>query len=122
MKSIKCFVLLLAIGIAPSLYGQENKPFSFTGTWINVQLEDYTNKQKDERILSNITPQYLLIDSGNKCTVIIRFEQKSEFGKPVSKRNFANRLQLTFKGKYIIYLTQMPEDPNLIVMTFGNSS
>ena len=122
MKSIKCFVLLLAVGIAPSLYGQKSQPFWFTGTWINTQLEEFTNKHKDLRFLSQISPQYLIIDSAYKLTVIYRFEQKGEFGKPVSKRNFGAIQELTYKKAYAFYLVQIPEDPNLIVMNFDTAS
>jgi hypothetical protein len=123
MKLVKFFVLLLATAIAPSLYGQKSKPFSFTGAWANTQLEEFTNKKKDLRFLTNISPQYLIIDSAFKLTIIFRIERKGEYGKPVSKRNFGPNVQeLTYKKKFEIYLTQAPEDPNYIVMTFENSS
>jgi hypothetical protein len=123
MKSIKCFVLLLAIGIATSSNGQKSKPFSFTGTWVNTQLEEFTNKKKDLRFLTNISPQYLIIDSAFNLTIIFRIEQKGEYGKPISKRNFGPNVQeLTYKKKFELYLIQVPEDPNYLVMTFENNS
>src|SRR5690349_21499190 len=120
MRFIGCFVLMIAISITPSLYGQATKPLFFTGSWINTQFEDYKSKQKSLNFLGNISPHYLLIDSVYNLTVIWNLELRSVFGKPISRRNYEPIQELRYKIKNEIRLEQIPGEANLISLVFVN--
>jgi hypothetical protein len=115
------FLLVLLIA-SPALYSQvNNNAFSFKGKWINTQYEDYSDRGADKRVLYNITPQYIIVDSIQKCTLVIRYEQKAEFGKPVKKTIYGNIQKLEYKTNYVMHLTQIAENPNIILMSFYNN-
>jgi hypothetical protein len=122
MKAYKSILVLVSIFITLCALGQDNPAINpFKGKWINTQYEEFLKQKNDDNILYNISPQYIIIDSSGNCTTSLKYEQRSKFGKPIKSRTFGNITRLEYKKNYIIYLTEIAGNKDLILLSFYNN-
>ncbi|MGZ3938552.1 MAG: hypothetical protein ACXVLT_07715, partial [Flavisolibacter sp.] len=96
----------------------KQNPLFFNGKWVNTQYQQFSNPGGQERLRFYVSPQFILIDSSYNCTLILKYEQKAELGKPVLKSTFGNTRVLKYKKNYTLVLTEIPGSTDMISINF----
>lgn len=99
--------------------GQEKQnTLFFNGKWVNTQYQQLSEQGGQEKLRYYVSPQFILIDSSFHCTLILKYEQKTELGKPVLKSSYGNAHVLKYKKGYTLVLTEIPGNTDIISISF----
>lgn len=116
---MKIPVLIIFLFSFCTAFAQTKKISWMTGQCVNTQFVQFRNQHKNEAILYNISPWFINIDSFGRCSIILKFEQKSDMGFPIDSSNWYGLPGYHYKKNYNVWLSNVKDTDSLLVYSNG---
>lgn len=108
--------LLLITNIA---FAQKSILSPLKGRWVNTQYEYFTNHPQLEKIMNNISPWFISIDSTGRCTIELLQEQRADVGYPIASKNVQGVIEYHYKKHYDVFLYSVRNNDSLLIYSNG---
>lgn len=114
-KSLICLLLFI---LANRCFAQNKATSPIIGWWVNTQYEYFKNQSQSEKILYNISPWFIHVDSSGKCIIVFLYEQKTEIGYPISKNKKDGEWEYHYKR---VWLYSIKGNDSLLIYRNGDA-
>ncbi|MCQ6959686.1 hypothetical protein [Mucilaginibacter aquariorum] len=105
--------------LSSNAFSQTGHKSKLSGWWINTQYDYFQNKPQYNKLLYNISPWFIKIDSSDRCTVTLLYEQRADLGYPIDKKSQYGVWKYHYKKRHEVWLYSVEGNDSLMVYSNG---